>query len=92
MASFFTNPLATKRTGIEKISTLTSLALSETLAVGDSTNDWTFMELCGYVATLGNGTPELKELVKNKENGNGYITKKTVNQDGILDIFDHFGV
>lgn len=89
--AFFTNPAATKRTGAERISELNGIPLSDTLAIGDSTNDWTFMGLCGYVGTLGNGTPELKELVKGKKE-KGFITEKTVNEDGLLEILKHFNV
>ena len=89
MAAFFTHPSATKRTGAMKISELTGIALKDTLAIGDSANDWTFMELCGYAATLGNGSPELKELLKTKKT-HGYVTDKTIDEDGLVAILDYF--
>lgn len=89
--AFLTHPTATKRSGVEKIAQLTGISLTETLAVGDSTNDWTFMELCGYKATLDNGTPELKELVLN-QGDHGFVTEKNVEQNGIIEIFEHFNL
>lgn len=91
MAAFFTNPGATKRSGVEHIARLNKVKLEETLAMGDSTNDWTFMELCGYVATLGNGSPELKELVTSKGE-RGKITNKNVSENGLLDILNQFNL
>lgn len=88
-AAFFTHPLATKRTGVQKLSALQKISLGNTLAMGDSTNDWTFMELCGLVATLNNGSPELKELVKAKGK-NGYVSALSVDENGVLSAFDYF--
>lgn len=88
-AAFFTHPLATKRTGVQKLSALQKISLGNTLAMGDSTNDWTFMELCGLVATLNNGSPELKELVKAKGK-NGYVSALSVEENGVLSAFDYF--
>ncbi|MCC7303954.1 HAD family phosphatase [bacterium] len=88
---FFTDPTATKRSGAERIAELNGIPLSETLAVGDSTNDWTFMELCGYKATLGNGSSELKSLVT-VEKSNSFLTRSNVDQDGILEILKHFNL
>lgn len=62
----------------------------EVLGVGDSTSDWKFMELCGYAATLDNGQEPLKELVRAK-NEAGFIGGH-VDTNGILTIFDHFGL
>ncbi len=87
--AFLTHPTATKRTGVEHLEKFTGVPLSQTLAIGDSTNDWTFMELCGYKATLENGSPELKELVSNEQK-RGFISTKSVDEDGLLEILNHF--
>lgn len=86
-AFFFTNKEATKETGAQKIAELTGIPLSETLAVGDSTNDWSFMKLCGYKATLDNGTPELKKTVAA---ASGYVSEKSIDNDGLVDIVEFF--
>lgn len=62
----------------------------DTLSVGDSTSDWKFMELCGFVATLENGQQPLKELVNNK--GNAGFIGGHVDTNGFLTIVDHFTV
>lgn len=61
----------------------------DVLGIGDSTLDWGFIEICGYGATLENGSHEIKELVKQKGEGKYYIGK-SVDENGILDIFEHF--
>ncbi|WKZ24353.1 MAG: HAD family hydrolase [Candidatus Dojkabacteria bacterium] len=85
--AFFTHPLATKYHGAQKIAALTGIPLAETLGVGDSTNDWSFMQQCGYVATLSNANEALKELVSSRQ---GFVSDQSVEDDGILTILDHF--
>jgi hypothetical protein len=48
------------------------------------------MELCGYVATVGNSNSDLKKLVVSKGPDHGYVTDTSVDENGILDIFDHY--
>lgn len=60
----------------------------EMLGVGDSTSDWQFIEHCGYAGAMGNASNELKELIKIK--GNKSFIGKSVDENGILDIFDYF--
>ncbi len=74
------------------LNVLSHLGISpkDTLSVGDSTSDWKFMELTGLVATLENGQEPLKELVRAK-NEDGFIGGH-VDTNGILTIFDHFGL
>lgn len=62
----------------------------ELLGVGDSTSDWQFIERCGYGATMTNGTPELKKLITAK--GVNAIVGGHVDENGVLDIFDYFGL
>lgn len=66
-----------------------SIKPENVLSIGDSTSDWDFMQVTGYVATLENGTPELKNLVSSFDSGHSYIGKH-VNDNGIIDIFKHF--
>ncbi len=63
----------------------------ELLGIGDSTSDWQFIESCKYVATLGNGSAELKSLIQTKGEG-CYTIGKSVDENGILDIFDFFKI
>jgi hydroxymethylpyrimidine pyrophosphatase-like HAD family hydrolase len=64
----------------------------ELLGIGDSTSDWQFMEHCGYVGTMENGSSKLKELVVTKGKGaNGFIGGH-VDENGVLAIFDYFNL
>jgi len=63
----------------------------EMLGIGDSTSDWQFIESCGYAGAMGNASEELKKLVLSKGEGHSFIGK-SVNENGILDIFNHFFV
>ncbi|HEX7042208.1 MAG TPA: HAD family hydrolase [Patescibacteria group bacterium] len=84
-----TNKNTSKKTAVEKIIKSKKINFENILAVGDSTSDWKFMELCGYVATLENGTSELKNLIKIKGEKHFFIGK-SVDENGILDIFEFF--
>ena len=60
------------------------IPLNNYLGIGDSTSDWSFMQLCGYTATLANGSDELKKLVN--------FVGPNVDENGILSVFDHFSL
>lgn len=62
----------------------------DTLSVGDSASDWKFMELTGLTATLENGQDPLKKLVT--ERGSSGFIGGHVDENGIIGIFDHFGL
>jgi len=66
------------------------IASDELLGIGDSTSDWQFIGQCGYAATLENGSPELKELVAGK--GPKSCIGGSVDDNGVLAIFDYFGL
>lgn len=65
------------------------IPIAEYLGAGDSTSDWSFMELTNVAATLKNGSEKLKNLVAGKES-RGYVAKKSVDENGILEVFDYF--
>ncbi|NTU73124.1 HAD family phosphatase [Candidatus Roizmanbacteria bacterium] len=79
-----------KRQAAITISKSTGIPLAEMLGVGDGMTDWTFMEICGYAGAMGNASQELKDHVALK-NDHGYVGK-TVDENGLLDILDHFGL
>ncbi len=79
-----------KKSALDAMAAL-QINISDCLSVGDSTSDWKFMEPSGYVATLGNGTTELKHHVNSKTT-QGFVTDKSVDENGILAIFDHFSL
>lgn len=59
-----------------------NIPLSDVLGIGDSTSDWSFMELCGYTAAVNNATDELKKRVS--------FIGPSVDENGMLTILDHF--
>ncbi len=83
---------SSKKEGAETIVESLHISFDEVLGIGDSTSDWKFMRLCGYAATLANGTNELKQLVKSKVEGTYFVSKGSVDENGILDIFKYFSL
>ncbi|MDE2026260.1 MAG: HAD hydrolase family protein [Patescibacteria group bacterium] len=65
--------------------------MENVLGIGDTTSDWNFIEICGYAATLENGSDEIKNLIKQKGEGKYYIGK-SVDENGILDVFNYFKI
>lgn len=85
-----TAPGISKKQGAIEISKNMNIPLENILAVGDSTSDWQFIELCGYGAAIANASDKLKELVKTKENNHYYVGNKTVDENGIIEILEFF--
>lgn len=84
-----TEPESSKKEGSISVAKSLNISFDEILGIGDSTSDWSYMELCGYAATLENGTNELKELITQKGAGK-YFIGKSVDQNGILDVLNYF--
>ncbi len=80
-----------KRSSAQKVLTSLGILFEDTLGIGDSENDWEFMSLCKYVGVMGNAQEKLKELAKSKGEEN-YFIGPSVEENGILKIFEHFKV
>lgn len=90
---FFGNITASgisKKQSVLEIVDMYKIKTEEILGVGDSLTDWDFISVCGFAGVMGNATEDLKKLVLSKGD-NGYIGK-SVNENGILDIFKYFGL
>lgn len=83
---------SSKKEGAEAIVKTLGISFDEVLGIGDSTSDWSFIQLCGYGSTLANGTKDLKELIKSKEEGKYFISNGSVDENGLLEILKHFGL
>ena len=83
---------SSKKEGAEAIVKSLGISFDEVLGIGDSTSDWSFIQLCGYAATLANGTDELKELIKEKGEGNYFISHGSVDSNGIVEVFKNFSL
>lgn len=84
-----TAPGISKKQGAIEIANNMNVPLENILAVGDSTSDWQFIELCGYGAAMGNASEKLKEYVKTKQEGHFYIGRD-VDENGIINILNYF--
>lgn len=84
-----TAPGISKKQGAIEIANNMRVPLENILAVGDSTSDWQFIELCGYGAAMGNASEKLKELVQTKQEGHCFIGGD-VDENGIIEILDYF--
>jgi HAD superfamily hydrolase (TIGR01484 family) len=90
---FFGNITASgisKKQSVLEIVDMYKIKTEEILGVGDSLTDWDFIGVCGYAGAMGNAVDELKKLVLSKGT-NGFVGK-SVDENGILDIFQHFGL
>lgn len=83
---------SSKKEGAEAIAKSISVPFENILGIGDSASDWQFIQLCGYAATLESGSKDIKELIQTKSTRKYFISKKSVDENGILDIFEHFGL
>ncbi len=79
-----------KEYGAMKIFEVSGISGENTLAIGDSTSDWQFMELCRFCGSMENGSDDLKKLL-GKKHQNG-IVGGSVDEDGLLEIFKYFGI
>lgn len=77
-----------KKQSVIEITNHYHIKAKEILGIGDSLTDWQFIGVCGFAGAMGNATPELKKLVLSK-GVNGYVGK-SVDKNGILDIFKYF--
>ena len=78
-----------KKDGAYKVAKELKVSFDNILGIGDSTSDWQFMELCRFVAAMGNASQQLKELVRTKGEDFSYIGP-CVDENGILDILEYF--
>lgn len=65
------------------------ISFQEVLGIGDSPADWGFMQLCGFSGVVGDN-PRLIEHIQSSTNP--YYIADSVDNHGILEIFDHFGL
>ena len=77
-----------KQTGIISLSSKLGVSFDNILGVGDTTGDWSFIQLCKYGGAVGNASESLKTLVKSKGT-HGFIGKN-VDENGVIGILDYF--
>lgn len=77
-----------KASGVKALVKYLKVSLDDVLGIGDMLVDWDFLKLCGYKATLANGSEELKE--KFDFSDKKQFIGKHVDEDGILDVLKYF--
>ena len=77
-----------KKHGAEEIIEKLGISFDEVLGIGDSKGDFTFLEPCGYNGVVGDNK-ELQELVAKKDK-NKIFFAPSVEENGILEVFEHF--
>ena len=73
-----------KATAIERFMEHVGAPISDSIAVGDSGNDFEMMQIAGISVAMGNATEPIKELAD-------YVTTD-VDKDGIYNAFVHLGL
>ena len=53
------------------------------MAFGDSMNDESMIEKCGYGVAMANGNPYIKKIAD-------FVTDKTNNEDGVADFIEKY--
>lgn len=86
-----TAPEISKKQAATEIVKYYKTSFENVLGVGDSTSDWEFIQLCAFAGVVGNASKELKDLVAQKGRDK-FCIGKTVDENGILDIFSFFKV
>ena len=71
-----------KATGIDDLLDYLGMDLADTISIGDSANDIAMLEHTGQSVLMGNGTPELKQMVT-------YVTAD-IEEDGVYQALKHF--
>lgn len=82
--SEFTLKGCSKAAGMLELLETLGISRSETLAIGDSTNDMPMFQTAAHTVCMGNGLPEVKQAVQ-------YITASVL-EDGIARALRHFGL
>jgi len=84
-----TAPNISKKQASVAIAETLNIPFENILGVGDSTSDWQFIELCKYAGIMANASDDLKELAKQKGEGN-YLIGGHVDENGIIGILENF--
>lgn len=73
-----------KRTGIEFVCHKMGIGIEDTIAIGDSMNDYEMIQGAGIGIAMGDGSQEIKECAD-------YVTKP-MGEDGLYKAFKYFGL
>ncbi len=86
-----TAPAVSKKQAAIDVAASLGVPQGSVLGIGDSEADWGFMQLCGYVATIGEDSRRLQELARSKGEGR-YKISASVDDHGLLEALEYFGL
>lgn len=89
MARVITAKGVSKMHAAQEVLEYLGISFAECLGVGDLPADWKFMQLCKYVAGIGDLDEEFRQNILSKGKGN-YFLASSANEDGFLDILQYF--
>ncbi len=84
-----TAPSVSKQHAAQQVMSYLDIPFEAVLGIGDSESDWNFMQLCGYVSTIGSSGGSLQHLAQSKGEGK-YFFASSVDDNGMLEVLDHF--
>jgi HAD superfamily hydrolase (TIGR01484 family) len=84
-----TAPGTSKQHAAVEVAQFLGVPFDSILGIGDSEADWSFMQLCGYGATIGSHSGKLPQLVRSKGDGH-YFIGGSVADHGLLETFKYF--
>lgn len=76
-------PNCGKGEAIEWLASFLGIDKKTTMAFGDSMNDESMIEKCGYGVAMANGNPYIKKIAD-------FVTDKTNNEDGVADFIEKY--
>lgn len=90
-AAIITAHGVSKKNASEEIVKQLGLSFDEVLGIGDTKGDWAFMQLCKYVAVIGDESDELKVLAKEKGDETHFLAP-SVEENGVLAALEFFKI
>lgn len=76
-----------KATGIKRVCDWFGITMDDIVAFGDSYNDTEMLTEVGFAVTVGNGKPEIKQLVKSKGENHGFVATRNCG-DGVMEAIE----
>lgn len=90
-AMVITAPGVSKQHAAQEVANYLNVPPESILGIGDSEADWDFMQLCGFVATIGRDGGKLQEFSKAKGEGH-YCFANSVDDHGFIEVLRYFRV
>ena len=77
-----------KASAVKKVAKKLNIPLNDFLGIGDTMNDWSFMQMCGQVGVMGNADKNLLHVTESFDKDK--IIAKHVDENGLIDILNYY--